>query len=94
VGANSIDVALTRGASSGIGAVYADRLARRSHDPILVARNRERLDALAARLNNETGHSVRVIVAGLNNKSGFFRLEEALRTDLALHCSSTTRASL
>jgi short-subunit dehydrogenase len=42
--------ALITGAASGIGVVYADHLARRGHDLILVARNRERLDALATHL--------------------------------------------
>ena len=77
---SSKGTALITGASSGIGAVYADRLARRGHDLILVARNRERLDAPATRLTDETGCSVTVIVAGLNNKADLARVEQVHRT--------------
>jgi len=73
--------ALITGASSGIGAIYADRLARRGHDLILVARNRERLDALATRLADDTGCSVEVVVADLDNKADLARVEQVLRSD-------------
>lgn len=73
--------ALITGASSGIGAVYADRLARRGHDLILVARNRERLEALARRLTLATGRSVEVIPADLSKDADLARIESTLRTD-------------
>src|ERR1700716_4254955 len=60
--------ALITGASAGIGAIYADRLAKRDYDLILVARNQSRLTALAQRLKNETGRSVETIAADLNDK--------------------------
>ena len=50
-----LGTAVITGASSGIGALYADRLARRGHDLILVARNRERLEGVAARLARRPG---------------------------------------
>ena len=78
---SSKGTALITGSSSGIGAVCADRLAKRGHDLILVARNRERLEKLAARLRNETGRSVSIIAADLNDKMAFDRVEAVLRTD-------------
>ena len=72
--------ALVTGASSGIGAVYADRLARRGFDLILVARNRERLEALAAKLVRETGRKVEVLPADLTNRQDIAQVEAALRT--------------
>lgn len=72
--------ALITGASSGIGAVYADRLARRGFDLILVARNRERLAALADRLGGETGRKVEVLPADLTDKADIARVEAVLRT--------------
>jgi short-subunit dehydrogenase len=76
--------ALITGASSGIGAVYADRLAKRGYDLILVARNQGRLQALAARLESETGRSVRTLAADLNDKADLARVEAVLKSDASL----------
>ena len=76
--------ALITGASSGIGAVYADRLARRGYDLILVARNRGKLDKLAARLTNETRRSVEVLPADLNDKDDLARVEGVLKKDASV----------
>lgn len=81
---HSRGTALITGASSGIGAIYADRLARRGYDLILVARNRDRLNALANRLSDETGRSVETVVADLGNKTDLARVETVLRTDASI----------
>lgn len=76
--------ALITGASSGIGALYAERLAHRGYDLILVARNRERLNALAKRLTDETGRSVEVVAADLGNPDDLRQVELLLRTDASI----------
>ncbi|MBB5341252.1 SDR family NAD(P)-dependent oxidoreductase [Tunturiibacter gelidoferens] len=76
--------ALITGASTGIGAVYADRLARRGYDLILVARNGEKLKELAASLTSATGRSVDVLAADLTNKADLRKVEERLRSDQSI----------
>ncbi len=81
---HSLGTALVTGASSGIGAVYADRLAKRGYDLILVARNGEKLKSLADRLTSETGRSVKVIPADLGDKAALAKVEAVLRDDKSI----------
>lgn len=73
--------ALVTGASAGIGAIYAARLARRGHNLILVARDRGRLDGLAKRITGETGRVVEAITADLNDTADLVHIETVLRTN-------------
>jgi uncharacterized protein len=73
--------ALITGASSGIGAVYADRLARRGYDLVLVARDEARLQTLAARLRAEMGVTVEVLPADLTKAEDLAEVEARLRDD-------------
>ena len=81
---HSLGTALVTGASSGIGAVYADRLAKRGYDLILVARSEEKLKSLAARLTSETGRSVKPIAADLGDKAALKKVVAALRDDKSI----------
>jgi len=72
---------LVTGASSGIGAVYADRFAHRGHDLVLVARDAERLNGLAERLRREAGVTVDVVQADLTRTEDLARVEARLRED-------------
>jgi uncharacterized protein len=76
--------ALITGASSGIGAVYADRLARRGHDLVLVARDRPKLEALTAKLARDTGRRIEVLPADLTDAADLRRVEARLRADAAI----------
>ncbi len=72
---------LITGASSGIGAAYAERFARRGHDLVLVARNRARLESSAERLNREHGVAVNVLPADLTSPPERAVVEARLRDD-------------
>ncbi|MGC1303112.1 MAG: SDR family oxidoreductase [Caulobacteraceae bacterium] len=77
-------VALVTGASTGIGAVYADRLANRGYDLILVARDAARMEALAGRLRAETGRTIEVLPADLTAAADVARIEARLADDPAI----------
>ena len=78
---HSKGLAVITGASSGIGAVYADRLAQRGYDLLLVARSQERMADLAKKLKSNTGSKVETLVADLTDSKDLGRLERILRED-------------
>lgn len=76
--------ALITGASTGIGALYADRLARQGYDLILVARNAGKLREQAARITTDTGRSVETLAADLTVPADLARVESVLRSDASI----------
>jgi uncharacterized protein len=80
-----LGTALITGASTGIGALYAERLAHRGYDLILVARNQHKLAALAQRLRIETQRSIEVLAADLTDRKDVARVEAALRSNAGIN---------
>jgi short-subunit dehydrogenase len=74
-------VAVVTGASAGIGAVYAQRLAARGFDLILVARRADRLAALSKEVKEKHGTRVEVVAADLTNSEDLARVEKLLAAD-------------
>ena len=77
-------IAVISGASSGIGAVYADRFAARGYDLILVARRADRLEALAQKIFQVHHVNAEVVIADLANESDLARIERILATNPAV----------
>lgn len=77
----NLPTVLITGASSGIGAVYADRFAHRGHDLVLVARDKARMEALAARLRAKTGVYIDIVRADLTDPADLSSIEKRLRED-------------
>ncbi len=81
---NSLGTALITGASTGIGATYANRLARRGYDLILVARNKPNLEKLAATLGAASAVRITVLPADLTVDADVQRVEQVLRDDAGI----------
>ena len=75
------DTVLITGASTGIGAVYADRFAKRGHNLVLVARDFQRLETLANRLWEQHGVNVAIEAADLTNRPDLERIEHLIASD-------------
>lgn len=73
--------AVVTGASAGIGATYADRLARRGHDLLLVARREEKLEAVAQAIRDTHGVGVETMVADLAEQSDLAHVAARLSDD-------------
>ncbi|WP_375196426.1 SDR family NAD(P)-dependent oxidoreductase [Sphingobium sp.] len=80
----ALGTALITGASTGIGAIYADRFAARGYDLILVARNKDKLQSLAAQISDKTGRTVEVLDADLGKAADLARVEKVLRDDASV----------
>jgi uncharacterized protein len=78
---SNLGTALITGASTGIGSVYAQRLARRGYDLILVARDQQRLTSLASAIAAKTGRKAEILPADLTVKADRERVEQRLRSD-------------
>jgi uncharacterized protein len=78
---SSKGTALITGASTGIGAVYADRLAKRGYDLILVARSLDKLNQVAGQIQSETGRKVETVQADLTAPADVQRIADRLKTD-------------
>lgn len=82
---SSKGTALITGASSGIGAIYADRLARRGYDLVLVARSQDGLTNVAAEVTRGTGRRVTTLRADLGAREDLLKIEGFLRSDPSIN---------
>ena len=79
VGTNGRPVAAITGASSGFGAVYADRLAKEGNDLVIIARHEDKLKAVAEKLKEKYNVEIEIIVADLAVLSDIERVESRIK---------------
>jgi len=73
--------AVITGASSGIGAVYADRLAARGYDLVLIARSADKLERVAEQIRAKSGRKIETYPADLTDHLDVARVELLLKSD-------------
>lgn len=78
---SDVPAVLITGASTGIGATYAERFARRGHALVLVARDAARMESLADRLRQETGVTIDILPADLTQAADLAKVEARLQED-------------
>lgn len=81
---NTLGTAVVTGASSGLGAIYADRLAKRGYDLILVARDAGRMETLAERLRAATGVKIEVVKADLTDQADVEAVSRRFAADTSI----------
>jgi len=84
LGKTPLGTAVVTGASAGIGRIYADRLAQRGYDLLLVARRADRLEDVASRLKANYGVSVRTMTADLASAPDLEAVAETIAADAAI----------
>lgn len=77
-------ISLITGGSTGIGAVYADRMAKRGYDLILVARSKDKLDEVAKQIQTNTGRKVETLQADLSVTADVKRIADRLASDSSI----------
>jgi uncharacterized protein len=76
--------AVITGASAGLGKIYADRLAQRGYDLVLVARSQDKLESLASSLRSNYGVAVRTLIADLSSDADVAKVVADITADASI----------